>query len=129
MAGQFPLLDFISALTSAWDDQKRFHFERFVADPAATAPAAGDHEFTVETTEGIEVQVPVGTSILDALAGAGVPVLNSCREGICGTCETTVVSGEIDHRDSLLSEEEREAGETMMICVSRCKGLRMILDL
>ncbi|MBB2994823.1 PDR/VanB family oxidoreductase [Paeniglutamicibacter cryotolerans] len=129
VCGPGPLLDFISSLTSAWDDQKRFHFERFVADPAATAPAAGDHEFTVETTEGIEVQVPVGTSILDALAGAGVPVLNSCREGICGTCETTVVSGEIDHRDSLLSEEEREAGETMMICVSRCKGLRMILDL
>ena len=129
VCGPGPLLDFITSLTTGWQDSTRFHFERFVADPAATAPADGDHEFTVETTGGVEVQVPVGTSILDALAEAGVPVLNSCREGICGTCETEVVSGEIDHRDSLLSEDEREAGETMMICVSRCKGLRMILDI
>jgi ferredoxin len=127
--GPGPLLDFIASLADGWADKTRFHFERFVADPAATAPAAGDHQFTVENTDGIEVQVPVGTSILDALAEAGVPVLNSCREGICGTCETPVVSGDIDHRDSLLSEEERQAGDTMMICVSRCKGLRMILDI
>ncbi len=129
VCGPGPLLDFITSLTTGWDDRTRFHFERFVADPAATLPADGDHEFTVETTTGVEVQVPVGTSILDALAQAGIPALNSCREGICGTCETEVVSGEIDHRDSLLSEEERDAGDTMMICVSRCKGLRMILDI
>ncbi|GAA1873022.1 PDR/VanB family oxidoreductase [Paeniglutamicibacter psychrophenolicus] len=127
--GPGPLLDFIASLAAGWEDKTRFHSERFVADPAATAPADGDHEFTVETTDGVTVQVPVGTSILDALAEAGVPVLNSCREGICGTCETPVVSGDIDHRDSLLSEEERQAGDTMMICVSRCKGLRMILDI
>ena len=127
--GPGALLDFIASLAAGWKDKTRFHFERFVADPTATAPAAGDHEFTVETTDGVTVQVPVGTSILDALAEAGVPVLNSCREGICGTCETPVVSGDIDHRDSLLSAEERRAGDTMMICVSRCKGLRMILDI
>ena len=71
----------------------------------------------------------MGVSILQALEGAGLAPLNSCREGICGTCETPVLSGDIDHRDSLLSEEEREAGDTMMICVSRCKGQRLVLDL
>ena len=75
------------------------------------------------------MKVPVGTSILGALEQVGVRVLNSCREGICGTCETPVVSGEVDHRDSLLSDEEREAGDTMMICVSRCKGRRLVLDI
>ncbi|MFL4473696.1 PDR/VanB family oxidoreductase [Paeniglutamicibacter sp. MACA_103] len=129
VCGPGPLLDYIATLTSGWQDPARFHFERFVADPTASAPAAGDHEFTVETTEGLEVQVPVGTSILTALEEVGVRVLNSCREGICGTCETPVLSGEIDHRDSLLSDQEREAGDTMMICVSRCKGGRLVLDI
>ena len=60
---------------------------------------------------------------------AGVSVLGSCYEGICGTCETAVVDGEIDHRDSVLTEEEQSAGDVMMICVSRCKGPRLTLDL
>ena len=49
---------------------------------------------------------------------AGVPVLTSCRQGICGTCETGVVAGEPDHRDSLLSEDERQRSESMFVCVS-----------
>lgn len=129
VCGPGPLLDYIATLTSRWQDPSRFRFERFVADPAASAPAPGDHEFTVQTTGGLEVQVPAGTSILCALEGLGVQVLNSCREGICGTCETPVLAGEIDHRDSLLSEEEQAAGDTMMICVSRCKGGRLVLDI
>jgi ferredoxin len=60
---------------------------------------------------------------------AGIDVLSSCTEGVCGTCETTVLEGEIDHRDSLLDEHERAAGDTMMICVSRCRGPRLVLDL
>lgn len=129
VCGPGPLLDHIATLTSNWQDPSRFHFERFAAGPAAGAPASGDHEFTVQTTAGLEVQVPAGTSILSALEGLGVQVLNSCREGICGTCETPVLSGEIDHRDSLLSDGERAAGDTMMICVSRCKGGRLVLDI
>jgi ferredoxin len=60
---------------------------------------------------------------------AGVPVLSSCREGTCGTCETTVLGGVPDHRDSLLTREEQAANETMMICVSRCRGRKLELDL
>jgi ferredoxin len=59
----------------------------------------------------------------------GLNAPNSCREGICGTCETKVLDGRPDHRDSLLSEEERAAGETMMICVGRALGERLVLDL
>lgn len=131
--GPGPLLKAIESLAGSWQDPSRLHFERFAADPAAAGAAAsprtGDHGFTVQGTDGFEVEVPAGVSILQALENAGRNPLNSCREGICGTCETPVLSGEIDHRDSLLSAEEREAGDTMMICVSRCKGPRLVLDL
>jgi len=60
---------------------------------------------------------------------AGVQVLYSCAEGTCGTCETDIVEGEAEHRDSVLSAEEQEANETMMICVSRCREGRLVLDL
>jgi ferredoxin len=56
-------------------------------------------------------------------------VLGSCLEGICGTCETEVIDGEVDHRDSVLDDEERASNEVMMICVSRCKGPRLTLAL
>jgi ferredoxin len=56
-------------------------------------------------------------------------VLSSCAEGPCGTCETAVISGEPDHRDSVLNQLEREANDCMMICVSRSCGPRLVLDL
>ncbi len=56
-------------------------------------------------------------------------MLSSCREGTCGTCETGVLGGEPDHRDSLLSDDERAAGEVMMVCVSRSRSPRLVLDL
>jgi ferredoxin len=58
-----------------------------------------------------------------------VLTLSSCREGTCGTCEIAVRAGEIDHRDVILSPEEREAGEAMMICVSRARSDSLILEL
>lgn len=131
--GPGPLLNVIQKLTAGWENPARLHFERFAADPQLSVqthtPHAGDHTFIVETTSGDQVTVPTGTSILEALEQAGFSPLNSCREGICGTCETKVVSGEVDHRDSLLSEDEREAGDTMMICVSRCKDNRLVIQL
>jgi len=78
---------------------------------------------------GLTVTVPPGQSILEALDENGVSVLSSCQEGVCGTCETRVLEGVPDHRDSLLSEEEREANEYMMVCVSRSKSERLVLDL
>ncbi|WP_030856007.1 PDR/VanB family oxidoreductase [Streptomyces sp. NRRL S-37] len=78
---------------------------------------------------GRTLTVAPDVSVLDAVRGAGVEVLHSCAEGTCGTCETEVLEGEPDHRDSVLTEAERAAGETMLICVSRCRGRRLVLDL
>jgi ferredoxin len=58
-----------------------------------------------------------------------VLVLSSCQEGTCGTCETPVLSGEIDHRDSILTPDEQDAGDVMYICVSRAACPRLVLDL
>jgi len=60
---------------------------------------------------------------------AEVRVLSSCSEGTCGTCETAVLEGEPDHRDSVLTDEEQEANDCMMICVSRSRCPRLVLDL
>ncbi|QTG82917.1 oxidoreductase [Arthrobacter crystallopoietes] len=128
--GPGPLLNALEKLTGDWPGPNRYHSERFVSRPATDSDCKTlDTEFSVETADGTEILVPPGTSVLEALLESGIPVLNSCREGICGTCETPVISGEIDHRDSLLSGEERQAGDTMMICVSRCFGKRLVLDI
>lgn len=112
-------------------DTSRLRLERFRAPEAKVAPdGAPDGAFdVVVSSTGERVHVGTETSILDALAEAGHDVPFSCTEGICGTCETGVVSGEIDHRDFLLSDEERESGCTMCICVSRCRGPELVLDL
>ena len=104
------------------------HVERFSARPGALD--GPDEAFEVELSgSGTVVAVPAGCSILDALEGAGIATLSSCREGTCGTCETGVLAGEPDHRDSLLTEEERASNEVMMLCVSRSRSPRLVLEL
>jgi len=106
------------------------HLERFSAKPQPEPAAGADAAFEVVCQRsGLTVTVPPGTSIIDALDQEGVSVLSSCLEGVCGTCETQVLEGVPDHRDSLLSEDEREANEYMMVCVSRSKSDRLVLDL
>ncbi|WP_250302985.1 PDR/VanB family oxidoreductase [Streptomyces sp. A 4/2] len=103
--------------------------ERFTS---ATPGSSGDSEFEVELARsGLLLTVPADRSILQTVQRAGVTVLYSCAEGTCGTCETDLLSGEADHRDTVLTEEERAADETLMICVSRCRtpGGRLTLDL
>ncbi|MDV5149530.1 PDR/VanB family oxidoreductase [Streptomyces sp. SBC-4] len=106
----------------------RLRLERFAAP---TVERAGDdEEFEVECrTSGLTLRVGADTSILDAAESAGLSVKSSCRDGICGSCETRVLDGTPDHRDFLLSEAEQSAGATMMICVSRCASGRLVLDL
>jgi ferredoxin-NADP reductase len=125
--GPTGLLDAIEKQATEWPDATQLHVERFTPKNLDNAPA--EREFIVELAQsGREIPVPVGTSIADALEHAGVPVYTSCREGTCGTCETAVISGEIDHRDSILSDSERRENKTMMLCVSRCRSGRLILD-
>ncbi|MFI1034448.1 PDR/VanB family oxidoreductase [Streptomyces sp. NPDC020951] len=121
--GPGPLLDAVEERCPAG----ALHVERF---QAKEQPAGQDGEFEVELAQsGRTLTVAPGVSVLDTVRAAGVEVLYSCAEGTCGTCETDVLEGEPEHRDSVLSPEEREAGETMMICVSRCRGKRLVLDL
>lgn len=102
--------------------------ERFAAD-GDVGPRTDDHSFIAELSDGTEVAVAADETLLEALTRAGIPILSSCQEGICGTCETAVLDGVPDHRDQVLSQEERDSGEMMMPCVSRCVGARICLDL
>ena len=78
---------------------------------------------------GVTLMVPAGRSILSVAQERGLDVLSWCAEGICGTCETEVLQGVPDHRDSLLTDEERAASRTMLICVSRCRRGPLFLEL
>jgi ferredoxin-NADP reductase len=134
--GPEPLLRAAEARCAAWP-AGTLHLERFrPAGPVTAAAGAGgtgddaDGPFEVElATSGRVVEVPPGTSILAALRGAGVEVLSSCEAGTCGTCETGVLAGVPDHRDRILDPAERDACDLMMICVSRARTPRLVLDL
>ncbi|MFF8933674.1 PDR/VanB family oxidoreductase [Streptomyces paradoxus] len=121
--GPGPLLDAVEARCPSGV----LRVERFQPKEQETV---GDTAFEVELARsGRTLTVAPGVSVLDAVRAAGVAVLYSCTEGTCGTCETDVLDGEPDHRDSVLTDDERAAGETMLICVSRCRGGRLVLDL
>ncbi|TLS47019.1 oxidoreductase [Streptomyces montanus] len=126
--GPEPLLQAVHERCADWPPGT-LGVERFA--PARTVEGAGPAEAfeVVLARAGLTVTVPPDRSVLEAVEEAGVTVDFSCREGTCGTCETDVLDGTPDHRDSLLDEDEREAGDTMLICVSRSCGPRLVLDL
>ncbi|MCU7723974.1 PDR/VanB family oxidoreductase [Actinoplanes sp. KI2] len=122
--GPEPLLTAIEQRSAG----RPLHLERFAAKEQG-APARAD-SFEVELARsGRTLTVPPGKSILRVVEEAGIEVLWSCTEGTCGTCETAVLGGAVDHRDSLLTAQERAANDTMFVCVSRAAGPRLILDL
>jgi ferredoxin-NADP reductase len=102
--------------------------ERFAASGEAPATQADGYEVELARS-GKVLQVPAGTSLLNVLLDAGVDIAYSCQEGACGSCETTVLAGQINHRDCLLSEDEKAEGKTMFVCVSGCKSKKLVLDL
>jgi len=120
---------YLDAVTSAAAmHQVDLHLEHFT--PVELTAPLRDEAFEVELAmSGFTVQVPPGTSILQAVEEEGVLVLSSCTEGTCGTCETPVLEGEVDHRDSILTPAERERGDVMYVCVSRAACPRLVLDL
>ncbi|MEU2005077.1 PDR/VanB family oxidoreductase [Rhodococcus sp. NPDC019627] len=125
--GPEPLLQ---AIEDECRDRPRIdlHVERFAAKER---PAdALDGTFEVELARaGTSLIVDANESLLDALLRSGMDVPFSCGEGICGTCEATVVEGVPDHRDSVLTEDEQAANDSMMICVSRSCTAKIVLDL
>jgi vanillate O-demethylase ferredoxin subunit len=94
------------------------------------AEAANEGGFNVRlAASSRNVFVPAGQTILEALRDAGLDVPSSCEQGICGTCETRVISGCPDHRDALLSDDEKRSNKTMMICCSGSLSDELVLDL
>jgi ferredoxin-NADP reductase len=107
------------------------HIERFAAKAptAEEAAAALDHFEVVCHRTGVTFDITSDQSILEVLEEEGIPILGSCYEGVCGTCEARVLEGTPDHRDSVLTDAEKAAGEVMLICVSRSRTERLVLDL
>lgn len=106
--------------------QERRHLEYFSAK--AEADVSGGFQIELARS-GMTLNVPAGKSILDVVLDAGITVTTSCREGICGSCETRIISGEADHRDALLSPQEQAQNQSMMICCSGSKCAKLVLDL
>ncbi|MBI1205122.1 MAG: 2Fe-2S iron-sulfur cluster binding domain-containing protein [Rhodopseudomonas sp.] len=108
----------------------RLHVERFtapVADPVAAPPVNRAFE-VVLARSGRTLPVPADRSLGSVLRAAQADVSFSCEEGYCGTCETRVIAGEPDHRDSVLSAQDKARNDCMMVCVSRARSARLVID-
>ena len=123
--GPAPMLDAFTAAAVSRPAQ-HVHLEHF----SAVTPPAGGSGFIVELARSkLWVSIAPGQTILDGLRARGLEVQASCEQGICGSCETRVLAGEPDHRDMLLSPEEKAANEVMMICCSGSRSAVLVLDL
>lgn len=117
------LMEAVRDATGHWSSTA-VHFEAF---SEADARRPDDTAFKVKlAASGVTVDVPAGTTILEAMRAAGYDVPSSCESGTCGTCRTKLISGEADHRDLVLTEAER--GSQIMICVSRAKTPELVID-
>ena len=105
---------------------EQLHIELFTTSETQST----DQSFEVELrSTGQVFLIPVGKSIIDVLDAEGVDLIYDCQRGDCGICQTDVVSGIPDHRDLVLSDDERDSGKVMQICVSRAKSDRLVLDI
>ena len=121
--GPRPLMQSVRDMTGHWTPTS-VHFEAF-AEPEKVKP--DDRPFTVRLAHsGAEIEVPVGTTILEAMRAHGHDAPSSCKSGTCATCRTKLIEGEADHRDLVLAEHERAS--QIMICVSRARSQRIVID-
>jgi ferredoxin-NADP reductase len=124
--GPASLIDAVAAACTAHGRELRT--ERFEAE--TLTPPVWTEPFEVElAASGMTLEVPLDRSVLEVVEEAGVLILSSCTEGTCGTCETPVLEGEVDHRDSILTPAERARNDVMFVCVSRAACPRLVLDL
>lgn len=123
--GPMPMLKAFEEATAQWP-RAQIHVEYF-APKQEPAKAGG---FIVELARsGQEFVVPEGQTILQVLLDAGIYVDHSCELGICGLCQTGLLSGTPEHRDAFLTDEQKAANDTVMICCAGCQGDRLVLDL
>jgi len=125
--GPEPLLVAVEQRCADWPPGA-LHLERFAPKDVGEPVLTGAFEVELALT-GRTLTVPPEKSILSVVEEAGVQVLSSCQEGTCGTCETAVLAGEVDRRDSLLTPDEQAANDTMFICVSRAACPKLVLEL
>lgn len=125
--GPAPLMEAVRDASSSVPVASR-HFEWF-SPPAREIPPATDGFWIDLRSSGQSLHVPPGLSVLDVLERHGHEVPFSCREGVCGTCETAVCEGDIDHRDYVYPESQRADLRRMLVCVSRARSPRLVLDL
>jgi phthalate 4,5-dioxygenase reductase component len=122
--GPRPMLEAVRDMTGHWS-ASAVHFESFLDAAAQEKPE--DKPFTVVLARsGDRIAVAPGVSILDAIRARGHDAPSSCESGTCGTCRTKLVAGEPDHRDFVLTEEERS--HQVMICVSRAHTNELVID-
>jgi ferredoxin-NADP reductase len=121
------LLDAVEQRCTTWP-AGALHLERFRPKEGALDGVNTAFEVELELS-GITLTVAADQTLAEAIEAAGVDIPTSCREGTCGTCETYVLEGEPDHRDSYLSAEEQASGEVIMPCCSRSRSARLVLDL
>lgn len=123
--GPLPMLAAFEAATAS-RPPGLVHLEYFTAKDG---PASTGGFTVVLARTGRSVMVPPGRTILETLLDEGLDLPSSCLEGVCGTCETKVLEGVPDHRDVVLTQAEREANRSMMICCSGCKSEKLVLDI
>ncbi|BCM66447.1 hypothetical protein EASAB2608_01781 [Streptomyces sp. EAS-AB2608] len=100
------------------------HLERFAPRTAAGPDTAFELELR---RSGRTLTVPADSTVLAAVRRELPDTAYSCEQGFCGTCQQRVLDGEIDHRDELLTDAERR--DSMLICVSRARSDRLVLDM
>lgn len=122
------LLNELDELSTSWAEGT-LHYEHFNS-VASQLNADNEHAFEVELKDsGITVNVSADQTILDAILAIGIDVPYDCKEGICGTCEVEVLDGDIDHRDQVLTNTEKQKNNRMMTCCSRASGNNLKLTL
>ena len=124
-------LELVRAVREATQDWPKgtVHYELFHGDEEATAPRSGDTGFDVVLQKaGKTLHIPSDKKILDVLKAEGFKVKTLCTDGVCGTCKIRLLSGKADHRDEVLTDDERE--KFIQVCVSRAMpGETLVLDI
>lgn len=122
--GPKPLMEEIKSISGHWPEG-RVNFEDF---KPVEIIRPDDVEFEVELAKSDKtVTVPADRSILEAVRDSGIPTVSSCESGTCGTCKTRLIAGDVDHRDMVLMDDEKD--DYIMICISRARSGNLVIDL
>ncbi|MDX8276360.1 PDR/VanB family oxidoreductase [Acinetobacter pittii] len=124
--GPVGFMDWVINLATTHDfPEQQIHKEYFQVE----TDTSGDSFEVVAERSGKIIMVEAGETILQALAKEGIDIEMSCEQGVCGTCMCDVIEGEPDHRDVYFTDEEKASNEQILVCCSRSKTSRLVLDI